>query len=133
VASFRTDGDASVAEILAAMADRFALVGAFRDCNEVVGAGRQQVRFARANIGAFHIRLRTFAMTEARARGRSEGELVERSESPWDDPDRRPSHADERRAFRRLLSAEEIGAARHPGAKEAEIRALAERLLSWAA
>jgi hypothetical protein len=46
--------EASVEEILAAIADRFAPETAFRDGKEVVGAGRQQVRFVWANIGAFH-------------------------------------------------------------------------------
>ena len=132
VAFFCTDPDASAADILAAMADRFSLETTFRDCKEVVGAGQQQVRFVWANIGALHICLWTFTLTEAWAWGRSGEELVDRSDSPWDDPDRRPSHADKRRAWRRELLAEEIHAALLPGITEAEIRALAERLLSLA-
>jgi hypothetical protein len=54
-----------VAEILATVADRFSLEITFRDCKEIVGAGQQQVRFVWANIGAFHICLWTFTMTEA--------------------------------------------------------------------
>jgi hypothetical protein len=111
VAFFCTDVEASVADILAAVADRFSLETTFRDCKEVVGAGQQQVRFVWANIGALHIGLWTFTLTEAWAWGRSEEELVDRSDSPWDDPDRRPSHADKRRAWRRELLAEEIHAA----------------------
>jgi hypothetical protein len=133
VAFFCTDVSASVAEILATVADRFALETTFRDCKEVIGAGQQQVRFVWANIGAFHICLWTFTMTEAWAWGRSEVELVDRSESPWDDPNRRPSHADKRRAWRRELLVEEIRAVIHPGLTEAEIQAFAERLLSLAA
>jgi DDE superfamily endonuclease len=133
VAFFCTDVSASVAEILATVADRFALETTFRDCKEVIGAGQQQVRFVWANIGAFHICLWTFTMTEAWAWGRSEEELVDRSESPWDDPNRRPSHADKRRAWRRELLVEEIRAVIHPGLTEAEIQAFAERLLSLAA
>ena len=133
VAFFCTDPDASAADILAAMADRFSLETTFRDCKEVVGAGQQQVRFVWANIGALHICLWTFTLTEAWAWGRSGEELVDRSDSPWDDPDRRPSHADKRRAWRRELLAEEIHAALLPGITEAEIQAAAERLLSLAA
>ena len=133
VAFFCTDVKASVAEILATVADRFALETTFRDCKEIVGAGQQQVRFVWANIGAFHICLWTFTMTEAWAWGRSEDELVDRSESPWDDPNRRPSHADKRRAWRRELLVEEIRAVLHPGLTEEEIQAFAERLLSLAA
>ena len=133
VAFFCTDVEASGAEILATVADRFALETAFRDCKEIVGAGQQQVRFVWANIGAFHICLWTFTMTEAWAWGRSEDELVDRRASPWDDPDRRPSHADKRRAWRRESLAEEIRAALRPGVTDEEIRAVAERLLALAA
>jgi hypothetical protein len=132
VAFFCTDPEASVADILAAVADRFSLETTFRDCKEVVGAGQQQVRFVWANIGALHICLWTFTMTEAWAWRRPEEELVDRSDAPWDDPDRRPSHADKRRAWRRELLAEEIHAALHPGITGEEIRALAGRLLSLA-
>jgi DDE superfamily endonuclease len=133
IAFFCTDAAASVEEILAAVADRFSLETAFRDCKEVVGAGQQQVRFVWANIGAFHVCLWTFTMTEAWAWCRSEEELVDRAASPWDDPDRRPSHADKRRAWRRELLAEEIRAVLRPGVTDEEIQAVAERLLNLAA
>ena len=133
VAFFCTDVSASVADVLVAVADRFSLEITFRDCKEVVGAGQQQVRFIGANIGAFHICLWTFTMTEAWAWFRGEDELVDRSNSPWDSPLRRPSHADKRRAWRRALLAEEIHAVLRPGVTEEEIQAAAERLLSLAA
>jgi hypothetical protein len=132
-AFFCTDVSASVAEILKTVADRFSLEITFRDCKEIVGAGQQQVRFFGANVGAFHICLWTFAMTEAWAWSRETGELVDRSASPWDSPLRRPSHADKRRAWRRELLGDEIRAALRPGVTEAEIHATAERLLSLAA
>jgi hypothetical protein len=72
-------------------------------------------------------------MTEAWAWGRTDEELVDRSESPWDDPNRRPSHADKRRAWRRELLVAEISAVIHPGLTDEEIQAFAERLLSLAA
>jgi hypothetical protein len=132
-AYFCTDPDATVADVLTTVADRFSLETAFRDVKEIVGAGRQQVRFVWANIGAFHICLWTFTMTEAWAWNRSMTDLVDRSESPWDDPRRRPSHADKRRAWRRELLREEIQAVLHPDATEAEIQTLAQRLLNLAA
>jgi hypothetical protein len=133
VAFFCTDVSASVADILTAVADRFSLEITFRDCKEVVGAGQQQVRFLWANVGAFHVCLWTFTMTEAWAWARAADELVDRSNSPWDSPLRRPSHADKRRAWRRALLGEEIRAALRPGVTEAEIQTTAERLLSLAA
>jgi hypothetical protein len=132
-AYFCTDPEASVAEILGAVADRFSLEIAFRECKQVVGAGQQQVRFIRANIGAFHVCLWTYTLTEAWAWGREEAELVDRSASPWDRRWRRPSHADKRRAWRRELLGDEIQAVLRPGATAVEIRATAERLLSLAA
>ena len=59
--------------------------------------------------------------------------MVDRSASPWEDPARRPSHADKRRAWRRALLREEIRAVLRPGVTEAEIQAAAERLLRLAA
>jgi hypothetical protein len=133
VAFFCTDVSASVADILSAVADRFSLEITFRDCKEIVGAGQQQVRFVWANIGAFHICLWTFTMTEAWAWFRKPDELVDRSNSPWDSPLRRPSHADKRRAWRRALLGEEIRSVLRPGVTEEEIQATAERLLNLAA
>ncbi|MDB5351385.1 MAG: hypothetical protein JWN86_2632 [Planctomycetota bacterium] len=132
-AYFCTDTTASVADILTTVADRFSLEITFRECKQVVGAGQQQVRFLWANVGAFHVCLWTFTRTDAWARGREEGDLADRSNSPWDSPLRRPSHADKRRAWRRALPGEAIRAVLRPGVTEAEIQATAERLLSLAA
>src|SRR5829696_63784 len=132
-AYFCTDTSASVTDILTAVGDRFSLEITFRECKQIVGAGQQQVRFIRANVGAFHICLWTFTMTEAWAWGRKDEELVDRSGSPWDSPSRRPSHADKRRAWRRALLGEEIRAVLRPGVTEEEIQATADRLLSLAA
>jgi hypothetical protein len=132
-AFFCTDPSASVADILTSVANRFSLEITFRDCKEIVGAGQQQVRFIWANIGAFHVCLWTFTMTEAWAWSRDTNELVNRSDSPWDSQPRRPSHADKRRTWRRELLGEEIRAVLRPGVTEEEIQATAERLLSLAA
>ena len=132
-AFFCTDTTASVVEILTAVADRFALEITFRDCKEVVGAGQHQVRFVKANVGAFPIGLWTFTPTEAWAWSGKDEELVDRSGSPWDSPSRRPSHADKRRAWRRELLGQEIREVLRGGITEAEIQAAADRLLSLAA
>jgi len=132
-AYFCTDVSASVADVLETVADRFALETAFRDCKEVVGAGQQQVRFVWASVGAFHLCLWTFTLTEAWAWQRPADGLVDRSASPWDDPTRRPSHADKRRAWRQELLRQEIHATLRAGASCEEIRATAERLLALAA
>jgi hypothetical protein len=74
-----------------------------------------------------------FTLTEAWAWSRPADELVDRSDSPWDTPLRRPSHADKRRAWRRAPLGEEIRAVLRTGVTEAEIQAAADRLLSRAA
>jgi hypothetical protein len=133
VAFFCTDPSATVADVLGTVADRFALEITFRDCKEIVGAGQQQVRFVWANIGAFHVCLWTFTMTEAWAWNQTADALVDRSDSPWDSAMRRPSHADKRRAWQRALLGEEIHAVLRLGVTEQEIQAAAQRLLSLAA
>jgi len=134
VAFFSTDPDASVADVLGCVADRFSLETCFRDCKEVVGAGQQQVRFLGASIGAFHLCLWAATLTEAWAWDRPAAELTEhRRASPWDSEPRRPSHADKRKAWRQELLAEEILAVLRAGPSEAEIHAAAERLLGLAA
>jgi hypothetical protein len=133
VAFFCTNPDASVADVLEAVADRFSVETAFRDVKEVVGAGQQQVRFIGANIGAFHLCLWTYTMTEAWAWNQADEELAERSASPWDDANRRPSHADKRRAWRRQLLGEEIRTVLRDGPTDTEIDAAVQRFLQWAA
>jgi hypothetical protein len=101
---------------------------------EVVGAGRQQVRHVWASVGSFHVCLWAFTMTEAWAWNRPAEELVaHRAASPWDDRERRPSHADKRRAWQRELVAEEINAVVGDHNDAEKIRDLAEKLLNLAA
>lgn len=133
VAFFCTDPAASVSHILGAVASRFSLETAFRDAKQVVGAGQQQVRKLATNVGAFHVCLWAYTLTEAWAWDRSAAGLADRSGSPWDDPDRRPSHADKRRALRRELLAAEIQAAIRPGLTDGDFNTMAERLLNLAA
>jgi hypothetical protein len=133
VAFFCTDPKATVADILVMVADRFSLEITFRDCKEIVGAGQQQVRFVWASVGAFHMCLWTFTMTEVWAWDRSADTMVDRSTSPWDTPGRRPSHADKRCAWRKMLLREEIQTVLRPGVSDAEIAAAADRLLRLAA
>lgn len=134
VAYFCTDSAASVADILGCVAGRFSLETAFRDCKEVVGAGQQQVRFRWASVGAFHLCLWTFTLTESWAWSREAQELTgHRSASPWDEAARRPSHADKRRAWRCQLLTEEIQAVLAGGVSKPEIRAATERLVNIAA
>lgn len=101
VAFFCTNPDASVAQILEAVADRAAIEQVFHDVKEVHGAGQQQVRNLWANIAVYHLNLWMHTLVELWAWGRSHAQLCDRKDSPWDNADRRPSHADRRNALRR--------------------------------
>lgn len=98
---FCTDPDASVADILEAVADRAAIEQTFHDVKEVHGAGQQQLRNVFANIGAWHLLLWLYTLIELWAWDRQESQLIDRTARPWDAEPRRPSHADKRNALRR--------------------------------
>jgi hypothetical protein len=107
---FCTDPDATVAEILEAVADRAAIEQVFHDVKEVHGAGQQQLRHVWANIGAWNLLLWLHTLIEIWAWSRPESELVDRSARPWDHQPRRPSHADKRNALRRAWLRETFSA-----------------------
>lgn len=96
---FSTDPNATVCEILEAFADRAAIEQNFHDIKEVWGAGQQQVRNLWTNIGVFHLNLWMHTLVEVWSWHKTREELSGRTDSPWDDPLRRPSHADRRRAL----------------------------------
>jgi hypothetical protein len=96
-----TDLTSSAAEILEAVADRYAIEQNFSDIKEVEGAGRQQVRTIGGNVGAFHLNLWLHSLVELWAWDRPAKVLCDRNDSPWDDAHRRPSHADKCSALRR--------------------------------
>jgi len=96
-----TDLNASATEIIEAVADRYAIEQNFSDIKEIEGAGQQQVRTLSSNVGAFHLNLWLHSLVELWAWGKSAKVLCDRSDSPWDDGFRRPSHADKCAALRR--------------------------------
>jgi hypothetical protein len=98
---FCTNPHATAAEILEAVTDRWPIEQAFHDVKEVHGAGQQQVRNLWANIAVFHLTLWMHTLIELWAWDKSHARLCDRTASPWDDPTRRPSHADRRNALRR--------------------------------
>lgn len=108
VAFFCTDPEAAARAILEAVADRAALEQDFHDLKEVHGVGQPQLRNYWANLGAYHLGLWLHTLIELWAWGQSHRQLVRREGSPWDDADRRPSHADRRNALRRACLREEF-------------------------
>jgi len=89
-----TNLSATAGQILEAVSDRMAIEQNFHDLKELEGAGQQQVRNYFANVGAFHLNLWVHTMVELWAWSQNSSAIYDRSDSPWDDPCRRPSHGD---------------------------------------
>ncbi|MEK6594169.1 MAG: transposase [Pseudomonadota bacterium] len=94
---FCTDPNATVRDILEAAADRWAIEEHFHDVKEIWGAGQQQVRNVWSNIGCWHLNQWLHTLVELASWDESPATLVNRTARPWDNADRRPSHADRRR------------------------------------
>jgi hypothetical protein len=129
---FCTDPDASPREIVEAFADRAAIEQDFHDVKEVWGAGQQQVRNIWTNIAVFNLNLWMHTLVECWAWNKPVEQLCDRSASPWDDPERRPSHADRRKALRRETLHNEYSSLSPNHRRSSRIRALYERLLQLA-
>jgi hypothetical protein len=108
LALFSTDPSMAVEEILSLAADRFSIEQDFHDLKEVEGWGQQQLRNLWANVGAFHVSAWVHTLVELWAWGQPREALCDRSASPWDDPERRPSHADRRKALQRQCLGQEF-------------------------
>ena len=89
-----TNLSATAEQILEAVSDRMAIEQNFADLKEIEGAGQQQVRNYYANVGAFHLNMWLSTLVELWAWGKNTSAVCDRSDSPWDDQFRRPSHAD---------------------------------------
>ena len=133
LAFFCTNAEATVEQILEAVADRAAIEQDFHDLKEVHGAGQQQVRHYWASVAVYHLNLWLHTLIELWAWERSHKELCDRSQSPWDDPERRPSHADRRNALRRSCLRGEIQAAGKRQRLTPKFRGLLRRLLKLVA
>lgn len=128
-AYFCTKADATVTEILEAVADRSAVEQVFHDVKEVHGVGQAQTRNYWSNVAVYHVKLWWHTLIELWAWHRAAKELVARQLSPWDDADRRPSHADKRNALRRQCLHEEFQAGAELGAVPRKIQRLWRRVV----
>jgi len=126
---FCTASAATVAEILEAVADRAAIEQDFHDIKEVHGTGQQQVRHYWANIAVYHLNLWLHCLIELWSWCRSHGQLCDRRDRPWDNAERRPSHADRRNALRRQCIETEIQEGGGRRGLAPRFRALVRRLL----
>jgi hypothetical protein len=129
---FCTDTSAEVRDILEAVAARWAIEEHFHDVKEVWGAGQQQVRNVWSNVGCWHLNQWLYTLVELCCWDRDKTELVDRRSRSWDNPDRRPSHADRRRSISREMLHEEFLAALPPTPNNRKFHRLFEALLDLA-
>jgi len=105
-------------EILESYGVRFGIEEVFKDLKEVWGWGKQELRLPESNEAlslqrkyATAMNMILFTMVELATWDRTSAELVDRSDSHWDDPTRRPSHADRRNFLRRGMLLNEFNVA----------------------
>lgn len=130
---FSTDPNVTVGEIIEAFADRSTIEQDFHDVKVVWGTGEQQVRNIWTNVAVYHLNLWMHTLVELWAWNRPRTELCDRSDSPWDDPERRPSHADRRKALRRHIMQSELSTITALWSLPRKILWLAQRLMALAA
>jgi hypothetical protein len=126
---FCTDVNASVIDILTAVGDRWALEEHYHDVKEVWGAGEQQVRNVYSNIACWHLNQWMFTLVELCSWNVPAEEIVDRSDRSWDNPARRPSHADKKRRIAREMLGETINRVLLAAPNPRQIQALVENLL----
>jgi hypothetical protein len=129
---FCTDTSAEVRDILEAVAARWAIEEHFHDVKEVWGAGQQQVRNVWSNIGCWHLNQWLYTLVELCCWDMDQSELTDRRSRPWDNSDRRPSHADRRRTISREMLRKKFLAALPHAPDERKFRTLFEALLALA-
>jgi hypothetical protein len=129
---FCTDTSAEVRAILEAVAARWAIEEQFHDVKEVWGAGQQQVRNVWSNIGCWHLNQWMYTLVELCCWDVPKSKLTDRRARPWDNPARRPSHADRRRSISRKMLQEQFLAGLPRGPNTRKFRRRLEALLALA-
>jgi DDE superfamily endonuclease len=128
-----TDAGAEVGSIVQAILDRWSIEQDFHDLKEVEAIEQVQLRRVWSNVGALNLNLWVHSLVELWGWGRPAEELRDRSESPWDDAERRPSHADRRKALQRVMLEEEFQRGWGRGPLPQKIRHLLDRVVRMVA
>jgi DDE superfamily endonuclease len=131
-AFFSTDPTTSVQDVLEAFADRATIEQDFHDVKEVWGSGQQQVRNIWTNLAVYNLNLWMHTLVELWAWEKIHEELCNRSDSPWDDAARRPSHANRRKALRQQIMQNELSSIASAWSLPQKIIRLAESLMALA-
>lgn len=132
-AFFCTDIEATVQEILEAFSDRATIEQDFHDVKEVWGSGQQQVRNIWTNLAVYNLNLWMHTLVELWAWNHPHEQLCDRSDSPWDDAERRPSHANRRKALRQHIMRNGLSAVTEIWSLPRKIVSLVEQLMTLAA
>ena len=72
------------------------------------GSGQQQVRNIWTNVAVYNLNLWMHSLVEIWGWNKTGTQLIDRSDSPWDDAERRPSHANRRKALRQQILRHEL-------------------------
>ena len=128
-----TDPEASVEEIVQATLDRWSIEQNFHDLKEVEGIEQVQLRRVWSNVGALNLNLWAHSLVELWGWSHPAEALRDRSASPWDDAERRPSHADRRQALQREMLEEEFRRSWSPGPLPQKIRHLLDQVVKLVA
>jgi hypothetical protein len=128
-----SDPGATVEEIAQGVADRWGIEQVFHDVKENERIGQVQLRKVWANVGAFNLGLWVNSLVELWAWTRGKSSLVDRSESPWDDAERRASHGDRRKALQQELLDSEFQRCGVSGPGSRKIRKLFQALVKLVA
>lgn len=130
---FCTDTSADVRDILEVAAARWAIEEHFHDVKEVWGAGQQQVRNVWSNMGCWHLNQWMYTLVELCCWDVDKSDLSDRSDRPWDNAVRRPSHADRRRSISREMLGKQFLAALPPSPNHGKLWSLFQQLIALAA
>ena len=130
---FCTDTSAEVCDTLETVAARWAIEEHFHDVKEVWGAGQQQVRNVCSNLGCWHLNQWVYTLVELCCWDMDKSELSDRSDRPWDNADRRPSHADRRRSISREMLGKTFLASLPPGPNHRKLWTLFQNLITLTA
>jgi hypothetical protein len=129
-AYFCTDSQVEARDILETVAARWAIEEQFHDVKEVWGAGQQQVRNVWSNIGCWHLNQWMYTLVELCSWDVAKSDLTDRRHRPWDNPARRPSHADRRRAISKEMLEKQFLASLPETPETRKFRKLIEDLIS---
>ena len=127
-----SDTSMTAEAILKIVSDRWSIEEHFHDVKEIWGAGEQQVRNVWSSIGCWHVCGWLYALTELESWDEPSESLVDRSDRPWDNPDRRPSHNDRRRRIARKMLHEAFLIDLPDAPENTKFRHRIERLLALA-